>query len=88
MTEEAEFKDWAEQAITRDFMRWVEQTVHDSEAAWGRLLNGGGELDMQRARLSERARLATEIINVSYEDIYGEPERDSADRVQNSSSTR
>lgn len=79
MTED-DFADWRDSDITREFMKWIESTVPQCEAAWGVLLNGGGgDLEMQRARLSERARLATEIINISYEDLADEQrERDHA----------
>ena len=81
MTEE-EFSAWRDDEITQAVFKWIEQTVHASEEAWGRLLNGGGELELQRARLSERARLATEIINVAYEDLEDEPaSRDHADLI-------
>ena len=87
---EDEFSAWRDNEITQAFFMWIEQTVHESEAAWGQMLNGGGELELQRARLSERARLATEIINVSIEDLADEqqPERSESDRVQSFSSTR
>ena len=72
MTED-EFSAWRDDEITQAVFKWIEQTVYASEEAWGFLLNGGGELELQRARLSERARLATEIINVAYEDLEDEP---------------
>ena len=87
-----EFSAWRDDEITQTVFKWIEQTVHASEEAWGKALNGGMPddiLPMMRARLSERARLATEIINIAYEDLEDvESERDSADRVQSISSSR
>ena len=91
MTED-EFSAWRDDEITQAVFKWIEQTVHASEEAWGKDLNGGMPddiLPMMRARLSERARLATEIINIAYEDLADEQsERSDSDRVQSFSSTR
>ena len=91
MTED-EFSAWRDDEITQAVFKWIEQTVHASEESWGKALNGGMHddiLPMMRARLSERARLATEIINIAYEDLADdESERSESDRVQSVSSAR
>ena len=68
--------------ITKDFMSWLEQNSEDTKEAWLEALFSVGPEDplvQQRARLSERTVLLKEIVNVSYEDIYGEQERDSSE---------
>ena len=79
MTEE-DFEDWKDSTVTKEVLAWIKSTITASEEVWGAAINGtipDENLATLRARLSERARLATEIINVSYEDFNDEQERDS-----------
>lgn len=83
MTEE-DFDDWKDNPVTQQFMSWVGEVIGKCEDAWGKAINGGvpdGQLPMLRARLSECARLANQVIDVSYEDLDDdeEHERDSSD---------
>lgn len=78
--DKADFEDWLDLPITKDFMAWVEQNVNATKEAWLDALWSNGPdcpLVQQRARLSERLVLLKEIANVDYEDVYGEQERDS-----------
>jgi hypothetical protein len=78
------FSEWRDNEITQEFFKWISQTASACELAWHKALDGSipdEQLAIQRARLSERMRLAAEIINVELEDLSddGKPLGDSSE---------
>lgn len=84
--EKDEFDAWRDNPITQAVMKYVQELADRAKAEWIAASWEQGVVDpVLRADLYSRSQIASDLVNLNYEDIEDEddkPKRDQSDRVQ------